>query len=65
MMTRKPRGFRLIEVQASHRLTRSMQRLRFVGHDLDHFATEENLHVRLHLGSFWRQVRSLRACRPC
>ncbi len=49
MMTRQPRGFRIVEVQASHRLTRSMQRLRFVGLDLDHLATEENLHVRLHL----------------
>jgi NADPH-dependent ferric siderophore reductase len=49
MTERKPRGFRLVTVQASNRLTPSMQRLRFTGRDLHHFATDENLHVRLHL----------------
>lgn len=49
MTERKPRGFRLVTVHASNRLTPSMQRLRFTGRDLHHFATDENLHVRLHL----------------
>ena len=48
MTERKPRGFRMVTVQVSHRLTPSMQRLRFIGRDLRHFATNDNLHVRLH-----------------
>ena len=49
MTERKPRGFRLVTVQSSHRLTPSMQRLRFVGQELCHLATNDNLHIRLHL----------------
>jgi len=49
MTERKPRGFRLVTVQSAHALTRSMQRLRFVGQELHHLATNDNLHVRPHL----------------
>lgn len=49
MTTSRTEGFRTLQVAETWQLTPRMKRLRLTGQDLDHFASSDDIHVRLYI----------------
>lgn len=60
MTTSRTEGFRTLQVVETWQLTPRMKRLRLTGEDLDHFASTDDIHVRLYIPeSRQTDIRSL------